>query len=356
MTASDPNSLASLLCAHRGYHNPRDDSDPTRFLENTLPAYERGWELLDFAECDVQLSRDGEVVLVHDTCLARVAEITHGLEGEELEASASALGLDLEDLQVLVEAEGCALASALVRPSLARLWERSLLNELKYQALPPHEQKQVQILLAHCAVRELSLLQLNRVPLKRAARVPRLEELLELLLEPRFESKQLVIELKTGDPEVVDPVLELIERRECWNRVFLMSFDADVMRAAHQRWHQGSYGELRTFWLVCSHFYEELGENSEGYLDSPERVGELIHRLKDIGVGGVYLEYNPDVTTAEVLLAFKDAGLELGIWSGKAEIERGEVVEMLGECGAMVINTDEPEFLLKELGVKGKKW
>ncbi len=354
MTASNPNSSAALLCSHRGYHNPRDDNDPTRFLENTLPAYERGWELLDFAECDVQLSRDGEVVLAHDTSLARVAEITNRLEGEDLEASADALGLSMEDLQVLVGAEGCALASALVRPSLARLWERSLLNELKYQSLSPHEQRQVELLLAHCAVSELSLQQLNRVPLKRGARVPRLEELLELLLEPRFEGKALVIELKPGDPDVVDPVLELIERRECWSRVFLMSFDSEVMRAVHQRWHQGSYGELRTFWLVCSHFYEDLRENPEGYLDCPERVGEMIHRLEGLGVGGVYLEYNPDVTTDETLLAFRDAGFELGIWSGRAEFERAEVVETLSECGAMVINTDEPESLLEALGGRGK--
>ena len=64
--------LAKGLVAHRGWHYPSDDL--TRPLENTLPAYERAWSAgVPFCECDVTLTKDGEIILCHDNDLKRLA-------------------------------------------------------------------------------------------------------------------------------------------------------------------------------------------------------------------------------------------------------------------------------------------
>lgn len=55
-----------LILAHRGASDAR--------LENTLPAFQHALERgADGVELDVQLSRDGEVVVFHDADLARLA-------------------------------------------------------------------------------------------------------------------------------------------------------------------------------------------------------------------------------------------------------------------------------------------
>jgi glycerophosphoryl diester phosphodiesterase len=64
--------ITEVLVAHRGLHYATDDT--IRPLENTLPAYERVWAAgAHFAECDVFMTKDGELVLSHDPSLKRLA-------------------------------------------------------------------------------------------------------------------------------------------------------------------------------------------------------------------------------------------------------------------------------------------
>jgi len=57
--------LADHLVAHRGY--------PARLPENTLPSIEAAVQAgARYIEVDVQLSRDGEVILFHDRDLHRL--------------------------------------------------------------------------------------------------------------------------------------------------------------------------------------------------------------------------------------------------------------------------------------------
>jgi glycerophosphoryl diester phosphodiesterase len=65
-------TFAARLVAHRGFHYPLDDL--RRPLENTLAAYERAWAAgIAHCECDVSLTKDGEIVLCHDQNLKRLA-------------------------------------------------------------------------------------------------------------------------------------------------------------------------------------------------------------------------------------------------------------------------------------------
>lgn len=67
-----PERLLRSLVAHRGFHCPElSDSRP---LECTLPALRLAWESgLPNCECDVRLSADGEILLLHDETLERLA-------------------------------------------------------------------------------------------------------------------------------------------------------------------------------------------------------------------------------------------------------------------------------------------
>ena len=57
------------VAAHRG--NGAD------FPENTMPAYKSAYEIgADMIELDLRMTRDGEIVLIHDSDLARTADVT----------------------------------------------------------------------------------------------------------------------------------------------------------------------------------------------------------------------------------------------------------------------------------------
>jgi glycerophosphoryl diester phosphodiesterase len=64
--------LVAGLVSHRGFHYP--SVDLKRPIENTLPAYEHAWAAgIRYCECDVMLTKDGEIVLSHDVDLKRLA-------------------------------------------------------------------------------------------------------------------------------------------------------------------------------------------------------------------------------------------------------------------------------------------
>jgi len=61
--------MKTAIFAHRG--------ETTRYPENTLEAFSAAVEMgADGIELDVQLSKDGEIVVAHDSCLERVSDGT----------------------------------------------------------------------------------------------------------------------------------------------------------------------------------------------------------------------------------------------------------------------------------------
>ncbi|CAK9022201.1 unnamed protein product [Durusdinium trenchii] len=65
--------LRERLVAHRGFHCPLLSSD--RPLECTKPALKIAWDSgLRYCECDVRLSSDGKIMLLHDPNLDKLVE------------------------------------------------------------------------------------------------------------------------------------------------------------------------------------------------------------------------------------------------------------------------------------------
>ncbi len=344
------------LCAHRGYHNARDENDPERFLENTLPAYQEAFEWVNIAECDVQLLKDGTIVLVHDSSFLRVAEVSNGLESLRESKAIRSLQLServLEQLDLLRDSACVEVFSNLLVdcPLLCDLWERSALKAEAYDLLPKKTKEEIQWLLALAPIEELTFEQANRIVLKRGASVSKLEWVIELLQEG---GRHLVIEIKPADPRIVEALFPLLSRMNAWECVSIMSFDAELMRALCSAWiEQGGTktmgAALQTYWLVCTHQHSEVDSNRVGFLSGENDVPALCERLRNIGVSGVYLEFNETTVTRSVIRAFVAAGFRVGIWSGRPEHENIDTLKFLSASGASIINTDEPVKLIQSL-------
>lgn len=79
---------ALSLVAHRGYHDV--DNQLTRPLENTLLAYEKAWQMgYNHCECDVTISKDGDIFLCHDINWLRLSNKKVPLYSEELAQKAA---------------------------------------------------------------------------------------------------------------------------------------------------------------------------------------------------------------------------------------------------------------------------
>ena len=73
MVKQIPESDLKYAVAHRGFHNPYDKSD-VRPLENSLQSFEVAWSNgIHLCECDVALTKDEKIVVVHDTDMMRLA-------------------------------------------------------------------------------------------------------------------------------------------------------------------------------------------------------------------------------------------------------------------------------------------
>lgn len=75
-----PKDLIKSIVAHRGFHDPSDSLN--RPLENTLEAFLSVWSLpesLQMCECDVTTTKDGVVVVGHDSNFDRLAKTKSAL-------------------------------------------------------------------------------------------------------------------------------------------------------------------------------------------------------------------------------------------------------------------------------------
>ena len=347
------------LCAHRGYHNARNDNDPKRFLENTFEAFVEAYKWVDIAECDVQILKDDTIILAHDSTLFRVSAISNTVQSATDAPVIQALELTPRSLEKLNSLNETPLADLFFEllsesPRLQDLWEASQLNDDGYNELSEGRREQVQWLLSHTPLWELTYQQALRVPLKRGSSAPKLESILELLRLEENQGKHLVIEMKPGNRRIVKPLLRLFEKMSVWESVSLMSFDAELMKALHSTWAEEK-GEdkpstfLNTYWLVCSRIYPEIETQGLGYFADEKSIPKLCDQLQKIGTQGIYLEFNETTVTRPVLEAFGAAGFRVGIWSGRAEHENWDVIRFLSQSGAEVINTDEPRKLVEVL-------
>ena len=385
------------LCAHRGYHNATNDSDPERPLENTLPAYKMSFAALEFAECDVQCTRDQAVVLAHDITLARVAELSPIPTGTSTPWPDGALALfepvaawyalppskrqsiqkrippeQTEAFQNMLEVAPLLHQAGTIAPDKIEEWVNShdlsesassllsslaLVERATLQAQRAEQRFDNIVLLhylAHRAVADLTLTQVQQVPLKGGERVPLLSQVLELVAQHPSGNRHLVIEVKPGSPEVVEPLCEMLSNLNLHNNATIMSFDLDVIQAVAQN--VGSASDradksYRCLWLACTQNWDA---DAHGFIyaqitEDPASLGEVIKTIQDSSLNGIYLEYDETIVTQDTFKKLKGLGLFVGIWSSNKEHDCKTVANKLIAQGADLINTDEAILLPKSL-------
>jgi glycerophosphoryl diester phosphodiesterase len=242
-----------MVIAHRGAmaHAP----------ENTLPALRKALELgADALEIDLQLTRDGHLVLMHDRSVARTTDGRGRVRDYSLAAlrrldAGAHFGTTFAGTRVPTLEEVLALPRA----------DAWLIVELKEtgQSAAAAESRLVQALRAHAAQR-IILKSFSREQLARLRRVaPQYPQLYVMLAH--FPGAGLTI---AGRPGFHDPLLEPVEWLQ-WHRWFVTG---DRVRSAH------AAGRKVVAWSVNDEedILAMFALGVDGIeTDHPERVREL---------------------------------------------------------------------------------
>lgn len=263
-----------VIIAHRG--------DSSLAPENTLEAARLGWESgADAWELDIQLSRDGVPIVLHDESLLRTTNVATRFPSDG-RASSGYLASDFDSCEIFTLDAGSWFLDASAPRSAARFGTGDALT-------------------AH----QCSLYSSGDV------RVPTLVQALRLTADLDW---LVNIELKTfpnSNPALLDAVLAVVDETDTAHRVLISSFDhADVARAARLR-PEIATGVLSTIplhrpaeyvrHLVGADFYHPstpvLGEACDPYRQQREaaslRIGDLVE-LHSAGIPVLAFTVNDD--------------------------------------------------------------
>jgi glycerophosphoryl diester phosphodiesterase len=244
MQFSDFIHRTGLIAAHRGNRSVAP--------ENTLRAFRKSIGVSDFIELDVQISRDGAVVVMHDETLERTTDIVRHSEFSHLRPW-RVMDLTLYELKSL--------------DAGSWFYSDDPFGGIARGGIDMSE-----------AVPET---------------IPTLEETLrfarenDLLLNVEIKDMQTHLD----DETVVKKILDAIEGQGCSDRVLLSSFCHDYMRIA----------KLRAPHIPASVL-------QEGY--HPENLAAYLNRL---GVDGYHSD--DAIITEEIVEELKRAGLFVGVYT-----------------------------------------
>lgn len=294
-----PATLLRSVVLHRGLHWP-DDGVGDRPLENTRAAYERAWAVqgAHLAECDVTLTRDGEVVLAHDDDLRRVAR-----------------------------EEGAAALTSVVGTPVSRLTKREV----------------------------------RSVALKDGSVVPTLEEVLTAASVIGGDAR-LVVEIKGKDEACAGAVAALMAKEpELARRVaVVMCFYPESVRAFRKafprpssaaskdapRSSDGADGPL-VMLLTVAKARQKSDAWSGPFVDLKDTSAvEAELKASEPGAGdeldGLYVEYEPGLVESDAFAAMC-ARIPVGVW-GRAGLDPDsmEEAQKLVARGVRFVNTDLP--------------
>jgi glycerophosphoryl diester phosphodiesterase len=297
-----------LVFAHRG--------DSAHAPENTLEAARLGWEAgADAWELDVQLTRDGVAVVLHDDTLDRTTDVAHHFAGDPRGPRRfRASDFDWQEVQTLD----------------AGSW---------FLAQPGAERSAV------------AFGTLHRVDERRRAlygsgkvRVPTLVDALELTCALDWLVNVEIKSLPESPPGLVEAVIRAIEQTGAADRVLLSSFDhhqlhllASLTALADPAVQSIPLGVLTATPLAQPHLYVT------------EVVGAQTYHISAQCLGADSLEYRcrpsaQTLTWAE-LASLKSRGIPILVYTVN-DARPGGLADHLGELGVDGIFTDDPAGIL----------
>jgi glycerophosphoryl diester phosphodiesterase len=288
------------VIAHRGdsFHAP----------ENTLEAAQRGWEAgAEAWELDVQLSRDGVPVVIHDGSLLRTTDVADRFADDPRASDSFRVAdFDLAEIQTLdagawfLDPRGCP-RSALAFGSLGQI--------------EPADRERIQA---------------------GEVRVPTLAAALELTGRLDW---LVNIELKSSsadDPALIGAVLAVIDSTRSAARVVISSFDhADVARVAERR-PEIATGVLTATPLVRPASYVREWVGADFYNPSTRAIGADSDRYR----------HAPSAHSlrTEDLDALRSGGVSVFVFTVN-DARPGGLADHLAESGVAGLFTDDPRSL-----------
>jgi glycerophosphoryl diester phosphodiesterase len=285
--------------------------------ENTLIGYRNTFEIgVQVVEIDIMVTADGIPVLTHNPSL--MAAATRGPDGNWLEQDSKPIVQmshhELQQFDVGGLRDGTSYA--------ARYPDQAFLNDLK---------------------------------------IPDLAQLVDMALEPEFADIWLNIEIKSnpdrpGDapplPQLVAPVLAVINDAALADRVLLQSFDwrvlAEIARQAPDI--------PRSHLTFATRNHPTMAANvTEGslWMDGASLAmhnGSVPQVVSSLG-GAVWSPYFQDLT-ADALAEARALGLVVNVWTVN---ERADIDRMI-DLGVDGIITDYPARAQRRLLAKGVSW
>lgn len=294
VAGSIPANIRNILVSHRGFHCTSDRT--RRPVENTLPAYELAWSSgIVNCECDIQLSRDGYLVLCHDEDLSRLSMLMAG-----------------------------RAAYKLGKGGLKR---------------------------SKPAVETLTWKEIMAMPTKSGVRQPLLKEVFESAFS--LEIAKLVIEIKPGDRNIAEALVGFFEANPTFLQhvAAVMSFDSDLMFMMASKW-PTFLTRPRLLVLTTkagtteAEPYEQMLDFNK--VDLCEDAEQIITR-DGMRLDGVYIQWT------EKLLGGSRQGLKtlsekmvVGCWQYAGEPDCLGLVAELASLGVSFVNTDFPRGFMRE--------
>lgn len=156
-----------------------------------------------------------------------------------------------------------------------------------------------------------------------------LEEVLDLAVDGRW----IYIEIKPG-PEIVPYIKEVFSRQKkaTPKNTLFISFNVQSCRAVKEL-----MPEYKVYWLS--------NNRKERKADSPPKTSEdIIKVLKEAGVDGVDIKYDPSIITDDFIKAVRMAGFECHVWTVDSLDHAMEAFRR----GAQTVTTNCAKALLDE--------
>lgn len=166
--------------------------------------------------------------------------------------------------------------------------------------------------------------------------------LLEDVLKLARDGRYIYVEVKGDDPSWVPYIKEVFAKQSnaTPKNVLFISFGKNVCAELKRR-----MPEYRTYWLTRSKSKPDKATGRPGRKYTPE---EIIADLKQLGVDGVDIYFDPSVVDADFVKKIKDAGYSFHAWT----IDRLEVAETAFSCGVETVTTNCAKKMLDEYAAK----
>ncbi len=293
-----------LIIAHRGdsSHNP----------ENTLEAARLGWEAgADAWELDVQLTRDGVAVVLHDESLSRTTDVA-ARHPDDLRGRDGYRVIDFDWGEVRELDAGSWFASERGGP-------RSALEFGTLGGLPSDRREHYR---------------------SGKIRIPTLVEALELTLELDWLVNVEIKSFPDDPPCLVEAVLEAIERTGSASRVLLSSFDhRDLVRVAAMARHQ----HLSLQPISLGALVDTPLANPRAYVTGTVGVDAYHVSARSLGSESVAYRHHPSLGSlrGEDVEELRSAGIPVLVYTVN-DHGPGGLADHLASLGVAGLFTDDP--------------